>query len=91
MIDDLNCILLYGPNLIGSFHVQSKNFPQCDGVSAWRTYFVANEWVKLSTARKSSMLVQLIAVAAILMVRPDGYQSRVLTAATATSFPSLFK
>lgn len=48
--------------------LQSKNYPQNDGVSAWRTYFVANEWVKLSTARKCSMFIQMVSVSAIILV-----------------------
>lgn len=37
-------------------------------MSAWRTYFVANEWVKLSTARKCSMFIQMVSVSAIILV-----------------------
>lgn len=40
-----------------------------DGVSAWRNYFVANEWLKLQTQRKSNCWLQLLMIVAASMVR----------------------
>lgn len=39
-----------------------------DGVSAWRSYFVANEWMKLVTKRRTSMRVQMVAVIGTVLV-----------------------
>lgn len=39
-----------------------------DGVSAWRTYFVANEWLKLATKRRTSMRVQIVSVIGVFWV-----------------------
>lgn len=39
-----------------------------DGVSAWRTYFVANEWMKLCTKRRTSMRVQMVTVIGVVLV-----------------------
>lgn len=39
-----------------------------DGVSAWRNYFIANEWLKLTTKRKCCMFYQILMVAAIMLV-----------------------
>lgn len=45
-----------------------------DGVSAWRTYFVANEWLRLATRRRTSMRVQMVAViSASLVKQPNNY------------------
>ncbi|KAJ8343775.1 hypothetical protein SKAU_G00311040 [Synaphobranchus kaupii] len=38
------------------------------GVSAWRTFFVANEWNEIQTARKLNPLLQLLTVLLILQV-----------------------
>lgn len=38
-------------------------------VSIWRTYFVANEWLKLQTRRKTSLVFQLVAGLLLLEVR----------------------
>lgn len=38
-------------------------------VSAWRNYFIANEWQELITKRKISLNLHLLAVIAFLMVR----------------------
>ena len=45
-----------------------RSFQQNDGISAWRTYFVANEWIKLSTIRKCSMYGQIITVSIVVIV-----------------------
>lgn len=37
------------------------------GVSAWRTYFVANEWLRLGTQRKCSVLVHSVLVGGALL------------------------
>ncbi|EAT42306.1 AAEL006128-PA, partial [Aedes aegypti] len=34
--------------------------PTCDSVSAWRNYFIANEWQELATKRKISMFAHTI-------------------------------
>ncbi|XP_076396266.1 meckelin isoform X2 [Megachile rotundata] len=46
-----------------SISIQEKNsnfhsFP----ISIWRTYFIANQWLKLQTKRKISVIIQLVAV-----------------------------
>lgn len=37
-------------------------------ISIWRTYFIANQWLKLQTERKISVIVQLLAVLCIFQV-----------------------
>ncbi|XP_076243848.1 meckelin [Calliopsis andreniformis] len=37
-------------------------------VSIWRTYFIANQWLKLQTKRKVSVKVQLLAVSCIFQI-----------------------
>ncbi|XP_053976355.1 meckelin isoform X1 [Hylaeus volcanicus] len=37
-------------------------------VSIWRTYFIANQWLKLQTKRKINMIVQLVAVLCIFQI-----------------------
>jgi meckelin len=37
-------------------------------VSAWRTYFVANEWNEIQTVRKTSLILQLAATTFLLKV-----------------------
>lgn len=34
--------------------------PTCDSVSAWRNYFIANEWQELATKRKISMFAHVV-------------------------------
>ncbi|XP_053690922.1 meckelin [Sabethes cyaneus] len=38
----------------------TTNRPSCDSVSAWRNYFIANEWQELATKRKISMFSHVI-------------------------------
>ncbi|XP_058824301.1 meckelin isoform X2 [Topomyia yanbarensis] len=38
----------------------ATNRPSCDSVSAWRNYFIANEWQELATKRKISMFAHII-------------------------------
>lgn len=45
-----------------------------DGVSAWRNYFIANEWLKLTTKRKSSIFVQVVLFLCTFMVTWDDIQ-----------------
>lgn len=40
-------------------------------VSAWRNYFIANEWQELIVKRKISLNLHLLAVIAFLMVRKE--------------------
>lgn len=37
-------------------------------VSIWRTYFIANQWLKLQTERKTNVMIQLFAVLGIFQV-----------------------
>ncbi|XP_031629112.1 meckelin [Contarinia nasturtii] len=46
----------------------SARYQQNDGLSAWRTYFVANEWLKLSTKRKCSIGIQILMVLLTIIV-----------------------
>ena len=39
-----------------------------NGVSAWRHYFIANEWQELITKRKISVLLHVVFVVAVWMV-----------------------
>ena len=39
-----------------------------NSVSAWRNYFIANEWQELITKRKISIYFHIIAVAFVLIV-----------------------
>ena len=41
---------------------------KADAVSAWRTYFVANEWNEIQVTRKTSLSLQVIVVLLILKV-----------------------
>ncbi|RWS29635.1 Meckelin-like protein [Leptotrombidium deliense] len=47
-------------------NLQEKLIPEFPVISIWRTYFVANEWVKLSAYRKLSSGVQLFFVLLLL-------------------------
>ncbi|XP_055544180.1 meckelin [Wyeomyia smithii] len=38
----------------------ATNRPSCDSVSAWRNYFIANEWQELATKRKISMFSHVV-------------------------------
>jgi meckelin len=48
--------------------LSSSPSPTNDCVSAWRNYFVANEWQELITKRKISVQLHVIFVVAVLMV-----------------------
>ncbi|XP_037954994.1 meckelin isoform X2 [Teleopsis dalmanni] len=45
-----------------------RTFISENNVSAWRTIFTANEWVRLSTATKTSMIVQGFAVIVLYQI-----------------------
>ncbi|XP_058453629.1 meckelin [Malaya genurostris] len=49
-------------NLLDTSSMTSSttNRPSCDNVSAWRNYFIANEWQELATKRKISMFAHVI-------------------------------
>lgn len=47
---------------------QARQYQQNDGLSAWRMYFVANEWIKLSIKRKSSIGIQILMVLLTIIV-----------------------
>lgn len=70
---------VYDPMAKGNHHQQLETPSICstmttskhmvyDGVSAWRIYFVANEWLKLQTQRKSNCWLQLLIIMAAVMV-----------------------
>lgn len=46
----------------------SSSPPCYDSVSAWRLYFIANEFQELITKRKISVLLHIVFVTAVLMV-----------------------
>ncbi|XP_055326927.1 meckelin [Sitodiplosis mosellana] len=46
----------------------ARQYQQNDGLSAWRMYFVANEWIKLSTKRKCSIGIQILMVLLTIIV-----------------------
>lgn len=49
--------------------MQARQYQQTnDGLSAWRMYFVANEWIKLSTKRKCSIGIQILMVLLTIIV-----------------------
>ena len=57
------------PSITSSFKpTLSSPSPTNDCVSAWRNYFVANEWQELITKRKVSVQLHIIFVIAALMV-----------------------
>lgn len=47
---------------------QARQYQQNDGLSAWRMYFIANEWIKLSTKRKCSIGIQILMVLLTIIV-----------------------
>lgn len=47
---------------------QARQYQQNDGLSAWRMYFVANEWIKISTKRKCSLCIQILMVLLTIIV-----------------------
>jgi meckelin len=59
------------PTITSSFKPPtfSSPSPTNECVSAWRNYFVANEWQELMTKRKISMDLHVIIVIGVLMVR----------------------
>lgn len=49
----------------------------CESISAWRSYFVANEWQELTTTRKISMFIHLVGLIWILLiVKAENFASR---------------
>ncbi|GAB0088742.1 Meckelin [Sergentomyia squamirostris] len=48
----------------------------CESISAWRSYFVANEWQELTTTRKISMFIHLMGLLwLLLLVKFDNFAS----------------
>ncbi|CAO1407289.1 unnamed protein product [Diamesa serratosioi] len=58
------------PSITSSLkHPTLSSSPPCyDSVSAWRLYFIANEFQELITKRKISVLLHIVFVTAVLMV-----------------------
>ncbi|XP_055605729.1 meckelin [Uranotaenia lowii] len=56
--------LLDTPSIASS----ATNRPSCDSVSAWRNYFIANEWQELATTRKISMFAHIILLVVVFYV-----------------------
>lgn len=56
------------PSISSSLKPISSPSPSNECVSAWRNYFVANEWQELITRRKVSIHLHIVAVIGFLMV-----------------------
>lgn len=57
------------PSISSSFKpTTSSPSPANECVSAWRNYFIANEWQELMTKRKISVNLQVVGVVGALMV-----------------------
>ncbi|XP_039432530.1 meckelin isoform X2 [Culex pipiens pallens] len=49
--------------------------PTCDSVSAWRNYFIANEWQELATKRKISMFAHVVLLITVFFLFGFGHWS----------------
>lgn len=65
---DANCSAVYSLSNSSVQEInEDYNFNKSP-VSIWRTYFIANQWLKLQTERKTNVMIQLFAVLGIYQV-----------------------
>ncbi|KAK2576307.1 hypothetical protein KPH14_005671 [Odynerus spinipes] len=69
--------------------MQIKDSAQNLSVSIWRTYFVANEWLKLQTKRRINILLQIVGTLIILEVIGVKYWSLAVPEITFNNHPDV--